>query len=68
MDLKTLFVTSLASMVATLLTGKFLRRAVILIVSPFVRKSKTKIDDQLLETAAEDLGVKGDDSGGKDGK
>jgi hypothetical protein len=65
MDLKTLFVTSLASMVATLLTGKFLRKAVVLVVSPFVRKTKTKVDDELLETAKKDLGVEGDETDGK---
>ena len=52
-------------MVATLLTGKFLRKAVVLVVSPFVRKTKTKVDDELLETAKKDLGVEGDETDGK---
>jgi hypothetical protein len=65
MDLKTLLITSVASMVATLLTGKFLRKAVVLVVSPFVRKTKTKVDDELLETAKKDLGVEGDETDGK---
>ena len=65
LDWKTILAGSLTSAVLALLTGKFLRRAVILLISPLVKKTETKIDDQLLETAAEDLGVKGDDSDAK---
>ena len=65
MDWKTILAGSLTSAVLALLTGKFLRRAVVLLISPLVKKTETKIDDQLLETAAEDLGVKGDDSDAK---
>jgi hypothetical protein len=64
-DWKMILAGSLTSAILALLTGKFLRRAVILLISPLVRKTDTKIDDQLLETAAEDLGVKGDDSDAK---
>jgi hypothetical protein len=62
-DWKTIGATAAVSALMALITGKFLRRAVILLISPVVRKTKNKIDDQLLETAAEDLGVKGDEHG-----
>ena len=62
-DWKTIVGMSVVSMLTALFTGKFLRRAVILLISPLVRKTENKIDDQLLETAAEDLGVKGDEHG-----
>jgi hypothetical protein len=62
-DWKTILGMSLVSAFTALLTGKFVRRALILLVSPLVRKTSNKIDDQLLETAAEDLGVKGDEHG-----
>lgn len=49
---------ALVGMLLVLITGKFLRTVVISVVAWFVKRSKNKIDDQLLQVAEEDLNVK----------
>lgn len=56
-QLKALLITALFNMAVSLITGKFLKKLIILIVSPFVKKTKTQIDDKLLDAAKEDLGI-----------
>ncbi len=49
---------TLVGMLGTLILGKFLRTIVVSIASTLVKKTDNKIDDQLLQVAEEDLGVK----------
>lgn len=65
LDIKTLFITSIAGMVVALFTGKFLRKALVLIISPIVKKTKTLVDDELFAEARRDLGVTDDETDGK---
>lgn len=60
-QLKVLLITTLFNMVVSLITGKFLKQLILLIVSPFVRKTKTQVDDKLLDAAKKDLGIKEED-------
>jgi hypothetical protein len=59
-QLKILILGALFNMAVSLITGKFLKKLVLLIVEPFVKKSKNTVDDKLLETAKEDLGISED--------
>lgn len=61
MDYKTLLIGSLSSALVALLTGKFIRKLILLLVEQVTSRTKNKIDDELLEQAEEDLGVKLDD-------
>lgn len=60
-QLKVLLITTLFNMAVSLITGKFLKQLILLVVSPFVRKTKTQIDDKLLDAAKEDLGIEKED-------
>ena len=57
MDINTLIVAGLAGILTTLLSGKFLRRLILLPFKFLVAKTKTKEDDRLVEEAALDLGL-----------
>jgi hypothetical protein len=57
MDINTLIVAGLAGIAATLLSGKFLKRLILLPFKLIASKTKTKEDDKLVEEAAHDLGL-----------
>lgn len=56
-NLKVTLITTLLGIVTQLITGKFLKKALALIVRPFVKKTKNTVDDELLQAAEEDLGI-----------
>ena len=58
--LQVLIITTLFNMLVSLITGKFLKKLVMLIVEPIVRRTKNKADDKLLDAAKEDLGISED--------
>lgn len=57
LDFETLLAVGLVGAVSALLTGKFLRRLLLLPFEFISKKTNTKIDDKLLEEARKDLGV-----------
>jgi hypothetical protein len=57
MQLKLLLLTTLYGLLSKLITGKFMKKLLLSIVSPLVRKTKNKVDDELLSAAKEDLGI-----------
>lgn len=57
LDLNTLLMVALAGVATALLTGKTLRRLLLLPFELISRKTETKVDDKLVEEARKDLGV-----------
>lgn len=57
MDINTALMLSLGGVVTALLTGKTLRRLLLLPFELISKKTETKIDDKLVEEARKDLGV-----------
>lgn len=57
LDWKTLAISGLAGVVTALLTGKTLRRLLLLPFEFISHKTQTRVDDKLVEEARKDLGV-----------
>lgn len=57
LDIETVLMVGLAGAVSALLTGKFLRRLLLLPFEYLTKQTNNKIDDKLLEEARKDLGV-----------
>lgn len=56
-DWQSILMVSLAGVVTTLLTGKFIRRLILLPFEWLSKQSGSKVDDKLVEEARKDLGV-----------
>ena len=56
-DIKTVLMVGLAGVVTALLTGKTLRRLLLLPFELLAKKTANKTDDKLVEEARKDLGV-----------
>lgn len=48
---------ALIAMVVTVITGRTLKKAVVLALQWIARRTDNKVDDELVDTAANDLGV-----------
>ena len=57
MDLRNILLMGLGSAVLAILTGKTLRRLLLLPFKLISRKTKTKEDDLIVQEAARDLGI-----------
>lgn len=56
-DIKTILMVALAGVVTALLTGKTLRRLLLLPFELLSKKTANKTDDKLVEEARKDLGI-----------
>lgn len=57
LDMETLLMVGLVGAAAALFSGKFLRRLLLLPFEFLSRKTENKVDDKLVETARQDLGI-----------